>query len=159
MDMLFPNKIILKENKRLKTEEDKKRLKELYEDIFDYKQDLIKVLIKHGIIKTELKHIISSQNYDDYTGERMEYDKRVLNAPNRTTDLTTKINVSYFTYKSREINKMIHGNKTKVVINEADESIEYDGTKYWKGLELVCKRSYKSKKQDYTQIICILLLL
>jgi len=53
IDQLFPNKIILKENKRLKTDEDKQRLNELKKDIFDYKQDLIKVLVKHGIIKTK----------------------------------------------------------------------------------------------------------
>ena len=50
INIMFPNRIVLHENKRLKSEEDKKRLRELFNDIFDYSQDLESILIKHRII-------------------------------------------------------------------------------------------------------------
>ena len=37
---MFPNQIILEENKRLKTKEDKERLKQIKEDIFNLNTDV-----------------------------------------------------------------------------------------------------------------------
>ena len=68
VQQLSPNVIILKENKRLKTDEDKQRLNAIKSDVFDTKQKLKDIFIKHGIIKTAIHHRVSNY-YDDYTGE------------------------------------------------------------------------------------------
>jgi len=50
INMIFPNEIYLKENKRLKTQEDKTKLENIYDDIF-YSSLTIPEMIKNTISK------------------------------------------------------------------------------------------------------------
>jgi hypothetical protein len=58
--MIFPNEIYLKENKRLKTKEDKTKLENIYDDIF-YSSLTIPEMIKKYNFKTTNK-VISDNN-------------------------------------------------------------------------------------------------
>ena len=133
VQQLFPNVIILKENKRLKTDADKQRLSAIKSDIFDTKQKLKDIFIKHGIIKTSVRHVRSCNNYDDETGELMEYDITVYDCPQTIADVTTRQNITYFNYKANQVNRKIHSNGTHVKIEEGDANVTINGIKYWVG--------------------------
>jgi len=130
VEQVFPNVIILKENKRLKTIEDKQRLNALKADIFDTNQKIKDVLVKHGIIKTSVRHVRSCSNYDDETGERVEYDITVYDCPRTLYDVTAQKNITYFNYKAKQVNTLIHNNKTHVQIEEKDDFITIKKIKY-----------------------------
>ena len=119
INIMFPNRIVLHENKRLKSEEDKKRLRELFNDIFDYSQDLESILIKHRIINQK-----SIKSYEE---------------------LETTKNISFFNYRSKIVNEEIHNNNTKVKIEVPSKHVIINGVKYWKGLQLICRKSYRAK--------------
>ena len=106
INIMFPNRIVLHENKRLKSEEDKKRLRELFNDIFDYSQDLESILIKHRIINQK-----SIKSYEE---------------------LETTKNISFFNYRSKIVNEEIHNNNTKVKIEVPSKHVIINGVKYWK---------------------------
>ena len=139
VEQVFPNVIILKENKRLKTIEDKQRFNALKADIFDTNQKIKDVLVKHGIIKTSVKHVRSCSNYDGET---------VYDCPRTIYDVTTQKNKTYFNYKAKQVNTLIHNNKTRVQIEEKDDFITIKNIKYWVGLELVYKKAFKRKTED-----------
>ena len=115
VDILFPNKIILKENKRLKNDTDKQKLKDLKTDIFNHSLKLYDVFRKHGITMT-------SDSAKDIT-------------------TNTRKNICYFNFRAKMINGKVH--KT---VNNHPSSVNIDGTEYFKGLELICKKSYKGSK-------------
>jgi hypothetical protein len=81
INMLFKNQILLKINKRLKTDEDKLLLENLKNDIFDDSKNntMIKLL----------------KNYDFNIIYKME-------------DVKTKNNVCFFNYKVDQVNKFVH---------------------------------------------------
>ena len=54
INMIFPNEIYLKENKRLETQEDKTKLENIYDDIF-YSSLTIPEMIKNTISKQLIK--------------------------------------------------------------------------------------------------------
>ena len=77
----------------------------------------------------------------------MEYDITVYDCPQTIADVTTRQNITYFNYKANQVNRKIHSNGTHVKIEEGDANVTINGIKYWIGLELVCKKSYKSKTE------------
>ena len=97
--MMFPNQIILEENKRLKTAEDKQKLKQIKEDVFNSNLSL----------STTMK----------------KYFKTI----NKYSDLHTFINVSYFNFRAKKINKTVQMKVTK-----PDEVVTIDGFYYYKVL-------------------------
>ena len=64
IDMIFPNNIYLKENKRLKTEEDKNKLKHVKADIFNKAIPIITTLRKYFRFTNDIKttHNIAFKN-------------------------------------------------------------------------------------------------
>ena len=84
----------------------------------------------------------------------MEYDTTVYDCPQTIADVTTRQNITYFNYKANQVNRKIHSNGTHVKIEEGDANVTINGIKYWVGLELVCKKSYKSKTERiYTNYV------
>ena len=77
--MLFPNVVMLKENKRLKNKEDRDKLKQLKEDIFNKDIPIIDTFKKNG-----------------------------FNFIYKLEDLKTKRNITYFNKRAEKINKYIH---------------------------------------------------
>ena len=81
---LFPNKFTLKINKRLKTQEQKDKLAQLYLDVFDTKKDIMETLKHHGFkIITEFSQV------------------------------KTLSNICYFNYRTNEVNKYVHSKLVK----------------------------------------------
>lgn len=78
-DIIFPNRIILQENKRLKSEEDKQKMKLLKADIFDPKQKIMDVFRKHG-----------------------------LKIINNMSQVTTRKNICFFKYRCNMVNSHIY---------------------------------------------------
>ena len=70
----------------------------------------------------------------------------------RYSQLNTPISVSYFNFRAEKINK-IRQNRMKNIT----KFIEYGEFKYYKGLELICKKHYKIKEKrlftNYTYIL------
>ena len=137
---IFPNQLILKENKRLKSVEDRNKLKQLKEDIFNLKLDIIDVFKKHGF---RLIH-----NMDE---------------------LETLNSISYFRYRNHIINNWIQEHKIKVPTNSISHVYKDDMChefthRYYKNQEIVCKLHhigdngrlyvnyhYKIKSIDFTK--------
>ena len=110
--MVFPNQITLKESKRLKTIEQRQKLKQLKEDIFNSNKPIFEVLKKYGFkTVSEMKEV------------------------------KTKNNICYFNFRADAVNKQIHSQ-----VKCPENAIEIGGVNYWAGLEIVCNRHYKDKK-------------
>lgn len=58
----------------------------------------------------------------------------------KMSEVKTKQNVCYFNFRVDSVNKYIH--KT---IKHPNDSFEHNGIKYYKGLDIVCKKHYKNK--------------
>jgi hypothetical protein len=78
--IMFPERIILKINKRLKNEEDKQKLQGLKADIFNKKIDVIETCKKYGI--------------------KIVY---------KMEDVKTNLNLCYFKYRCKRVNNHIYG--------------------------------------------------
>ena len=76
--IMFPNKIILQENKRLCTDEDKEKLATLKDEIFDLSKDVMSVL------------------------------KKYFKTINKYSQLETIKNISFFNFRSEVVNKIVH---------------------------------------------------
>jgi hypothetical protein len=76
---MFKNQITLKVNKRLKNEEDKIKLSNIKDDIFNYSKDVIETFKKYGI--------------------KLIY---------KMEDVKTKNNICYFNFRCQKINEHIH---------------------------------------------------
>ena len=114
---MFPNQIILEHNKRLKSDEDKQKLKWLKREIFNHNIDISATMRKYFKTITRLE------------------------------DLTTTSNISFFNFRSDLVNKTVQSRLKKptdaVIIPYALFPI--DGFCYYKGLDIICKRYLKAK--------------
>ena len=110
INIMFPNQVILEENKRLKTKEDKQKLKDLKREIFDPNLKVMDVLKK--------------------------YFKTISNYK----DINTLNSISYFNFRSIRVNNLIHH---KII--KPEDHIKINKIEYYKGLELICKKHYKTK--------------
>ena len=79
VNQMFKNQITLKVNKRLKNEEDKIKLSNIKDDIFNYSKDVIETFKKYGI--------------------KLIY---------KMEDVKTKNNICYFNFRCQKINEHIH---------------------------------------------------
>ena len=70
---LFPNQFTLKINKRLKTQEQKNKLEQLYKDVFDTKKDIMETLKTNGFkIITKFSKSLLHRTYAISTTELMK---------------------------------------------------------------------------------------
>ena len=92
VNMTFPHQITLKINKRLKSEDDRKRMKSLESDIFDMEKDVMDTLKRHGV---KIIHEMGEVN--------------------------TLKNICLFNFRTDQVNAYVHGHLVKdqdgVVIN------------------------------------------
>ena len=124
VDALFPNQITLKENKRLTNAEDKQRLVNLKNDIFDLKQNIMDVFRK--------------------------YDFKVIKD---LSELRTTVNISYFKFRTKSINLHVQKNMVQVPTEYANSAIDFTYWNerktqshtytYYPGQEIVCKIHYQ----------------
>lgn len=79
INMMFPNKILLKINKRLKTEADRQKLVHLKNDIFDSNKDIIQTFKNHGFnMISDLANVTSSKNIAYFNYRRSKINNHVL---------------------------------------------------------------------------------
>ena len=109
VNKIFNNKIELKINKRLTNEDDKIKMYNLTNVIFDENKNtnMIKLLQSYGI--------------------------KIID---KMSQLTTTNNITYFNYKSEQVNKYVQNNLIKI----PKKNVEYKGIKFYKNLEIVCKK-------------------
>jgi hypothetical protein len=92
INQIFKNQMTLKENKRLKTKADKKKLENIREDIFNYSQDIMTTFKK--------------------------YHFKIIN---KMEDVKTINNICYFNFRCNKVNEHIHKNvvekKKGILIN------------------------------------------
>lgn len=84
LNQMFPNQITLEINKRLKSEEDRNKLKQLKEEIFKNPKNIINILKKH--------------NFNFCTSMK---------------DVKTTENICYFNYRTNIVNNHVHTNLIK----------------------------------------------
>ena len=102
INMMFPNQIVLKYNKRLRTKEDQEMLYQIKKDIFNTSLD----------VSTTMK----------------KYFKTIY----KMSDVTTTKNLSYFNFRGETINKFVQNKiikvpKDAVKIDERDDYFYYKG--------------------------------
>ena len=67
--------------------------------------------------------------------------KKYFKTINRYQDVTTYKNISFFNFRSEKVNKVL---QSKIIIPK--NSIMKESFYYYKGLEIICKTHYKTKK-------------
>ena len=101
INILFPNRIILEVNKRLKDPEDRKKLSKLKSDIFNINKDIIETFTKYNFkIISDLKQLKTSKN------------------------------ISYFKSRSYKINKYVQENLVSIPKNYIEYEYEHNGKRY-----------------------------
>lgn len=89
ISVMFPNKIVLKVNKRLKTQEDRDKLENIMNDIFDPKTNIVDMFKKYG-----------------------------FKTINNFKDLVTTDNIAFFNYRRKIVNKYVYNNLIENENNE-----------------------------------------
>jgi hypothetical protein len=116
INILFNNRITLKINKRLKTEEDRIRLVNLKNDIFNTNIDVMDTFKKYG-----------------------------FKIVDKMDDVTTMKNITYYNFRSKNINRHVYNKLYKV--DENKEIFNFMGLRINKDTDLICKK-YKKINKD-----------
>ena len=130
INMMFPNQIVLKYNKRLRTKEDQQMLYQIKKDIFNVDLDVATTM------------------------------KKYFRAIYRLSEITTTTNLSYFNFRGEKINKHVQNNNIKVPkdamkIDERDDYFYYKGLelvckKYYKIKNIRLYTNYSYILKDIT---------
>ena len=91
--------------------------------------------IQDQLLLIQIKEDIFNPNIDAAVTMR-KYFKTI----HKYQEIKTKINYSFFNFRSEKVNKIM---QSKMVIPE--NSIMKEGFCYYKGLEIICKKHYKTK--------------
>ena len=120
--VIFPNEIYLQESKRVKTEEDRQKLKDIKHDIFETDTPLLTIAKKYFKIASSVD------------------------------DIKDEYKIAYYNDVVHWLNIHAHSK-----IKYPNRYITYNGVRYFKGMELVCRKYIKIKTAkliiNYTYII------
>ncbi|MBS1736426.1 MAG: hypothetical protein JSS98_07425 [Bacteroidetes bacterium] len=120
VNSMFPNQLTLKINKRLKSDDDRKKLAQLKADVFNRKKNVMETLKQFGL------KIITSMS-----------------------DVKSKRNICYFNFRNQQVNTHVHKKLVKTPKNHVAitqvEGKKSKTTNYWKGLKLTCKKHWQQK--------------
>ena len=122
INIMFKDQIYLKINKRCKTEEDKQKIYQLKEDIFNPNLKLIDIFKKYNF------NLIYEDNDN----------------VNKYNNVKTIKNICYFNKRSSEVDKYVHNN----LITIPNNYILINNIKYWKGMILICREHFISKRKQ-----------
>jgi len=120
ISIMFPNQIMLKEIKRLNNDNDKTRIKNLYDDLFNNNMNPIEAIKKANI-----------------------------NTIDNINQLKTKKNICYFNFRRSILNDRVY-NKFIYKPKETDKNyLEFGDLKITKGFEVICKDYFKHNKSKF----------
>jgi hypothetical protein len=84
----------------------------------------------------QLRDDIFDQSKDVMTTLK-KYGFKIIN---KMSEVKTKNNICYFNFRCDQVNGYVHNN----LVDHPKKSVKLNGNDYWKGLDLVCKKHYKS---------------
>lgn len=120
ISIMFPNQIVLKEIKRLNNENDKMRIQNLYDDLFNHHMNPIEAIKKANI-----------------------------NTIDNINQLKTTKNICYFNFRRSILNDRVYKNFIQKPKENDKNYLEFGDLKITKGFELICKDYFKNNKSKF----------